>query len=81
MAHRARDNNARLRFVTRIRRMELGNPGDVKAGGKGVSEMRITYGPGYRVYFVTMGSTIVVRRRSVITKRDISLAKQMTKEI
>src|SRR5690606_20710929 len=40
-----RDTNARLRIVARIRRMELGNPGDVKSVGEGVSEMRITYGP------------------------------------
>ena len=79
-----RDHNARARIVTRIRRMELGNPGDVKAVGEGVSEMRITYGPGYRVYFVTMGSTIVVLLcggDKSSQSRDISLAKQMAKEI
>lgn len=69
---------------TRIRRMELGNPGDVKAVGEGVSEMRITCGPGYRIYFVTMGSTIVVLLcggDKSSQSRDISLAKQMAKEI
>lgn len=75
-----RDNNARLRIVTRIRRMELGNPGDVKA----VGEMRITYGPAYRVYFVTMRSSIVVLLcggDKLSQSRDISLVKQMAKEI
>ncbi|QNQ62533.1 type II toxin-antitoxin system RelE/ParE family toxin [Brucella sp. 6810] len=79
-----RDTNARLRIATRIRRMELGNPGDVKAVGEGVSEMRITYGQGYRVYFVTMGSTIVVLLcggDKSSQSRDIAVAKQMAKEI
>lgn len=79
-----RDTNARLRIVARIRRMELGNPGDVKSVGEGVSEMRITYGPGYRVYFVSMGSTIVVLLcggDKSSQGRDIALAKQMAKEI
>ena len=79
-----RDNRARQRIVTRIRRLELGNPGDVKAVGEGVSEMRITYGPGYRVYFVPMGSTILVLLcggDKSSQSRDISLAKKMAKEI
>ena len=41
-------------------RLSLGNPGDVKPVGSGVSEMRIDYGPGYRVYFIQRGATIVV---------------------
>jgi putative addiction module killer protein len=47
-----RDRRARARINTRIRRLSLGNPGDVKPVGEGVSELRIDYGPGYRVYFV-----------------------------
>lgn len=46
-----RDKQARFRINTRIRRLSLGNPGDVKPVGGGVSELRIDYGPGYRVYF------------------------------
>jgi putative addiction module killer protein len=46
------DRRARARITARIRRLSLGNPGDVKPVGSGVSEMRIDYGPGYRVYFV-----------------------------
>ena len=55
-----RDRQARIRIQVRIDRLALGNPGDVKPVGEGVSEMRIDYGPGYRVYFVRRGSTRVV---------------------
>jgi putative addiction module killer protein len=47
-----RDGRARMRIEARIRRLSLGNFGDVRPVGEGVSEMRIDYGPGYRVYFV-----------------------------
>ena len=49
--HRLKDARAVARIVARIRRMELGNPGDVQTVGKSVMEMRIDYGPGYRVYY------------------------------
>ena len=55
-----RDRQARARIDARIRRLSLGNPGDVKPVGEGVSELRIDYGPGYRVYFVPRGQTLVV---------------------
>jgi putative addiction module killer protein len=55
-----RDRQARARITARIRRLSLGNPGDVKPVGSGVSEMRIDYGPGYRVYYVARGSTVVI---------------------
>jgi putative addiction module killer protein len=45
------DSNARARIAARIDRLSFGNPGDVKPVGSGVSEMRIDYGPGYRVYY------------------------------
>jgi putative addiction module killer protein len=57
---RLRDRQARARITARIRRLSLGNPGDVKSVGHGVSEMRIDYGPGYRVYFVRRGDMVVV---------------------
>lgn len=47
-----RDRQARARIDARLRRLSLGNPGDVEPVGEGVSELRVDYGPGYRVYFV-----------------------------
>ena len=55
-----RDRQAKARIDIRIRRLSLGNPGDVKAVGEGVFELRIDYGPGYRVYFVQHGQTVVI---------------------
>lgn len=55
-----RDRNARSRVQARIIRLGLGNPGDVKSVGHGVSELRIDHGPGYRVYFIEKGSELVI---------------------
>ena len=55
-----RDRRAKARIDIRIRRLSFSNPGDVKAVGEGVSELRIDYGPGYRVYFVQHGQTVVI---------------------
>lgn len=55
-----RDDRARMRIEVRIRRLQLGNAGDVKPVGEGVSELRIDYGPGYRVYFTRRGNTLIV---------------------
>lgn len=55
-----RDREARRRIVLRISRLELGQFGDAKAVGDGVSELRVDHGPGYRVYFIRRGATIVV---------------------
>ena len=57
---RLRDRQARVRIDSRIRRLSLGNAGDVRPVGEGVSEIRIDYGPGYRVYFVQRGEVLVV---------------------
>lgn len=79
-----RDTNAQLRIATRIRRLEEGNAGDVRSVGEGVSEMRIDYGPRYRLYFVQQGKTLVIllgggdkRTQSA----DIAKARQMAKEL
>jgi putative addiction module killer protein len=58
--HRLRDANAVARIVARIRRMEQGNPGDTRSVGKGIMEMRIAYGPGYRIYYLHRGAQIVI---------------------
>jgi putative addiction module killer protein len=78
-----RDRAARARITARIRRLSLGNRGDVKPVGQGVSEMRIDYGPGYRVYFVQRGDALVIllcggdkRDQS----RDIARALELAKE-
>jgi len=55
-----RDIRARARVLVRVERLAAGNPGDVGPVGEGVSELRIDYGPGYRVYFKRQGRTIVV---------------------
>jgi putative addiction module killer protein len=57
---RLRDANAVARIAGRIRRMEMGNPGDSRSVGQGVLETRIDYGPGYRVYYVHRGAHIVI---------------------
>lgn len=79
-----KDRAARARITARIRRLSLGNPGDVKPVGQGVSEMRIDYGPGYRVYFVQRGEALVIllcggdkRDQS----RDIARALELAKEV
>ena len=58
--HRLRDANAVARIVGRIRRIEIGNPGDTRGVGHGILEMRIDYGPGYRIYYVHRGAQIVI---------------------
>lgn len=79
-----RDRKARARITARIRRLSLGNPGDVKSVGGGISEMRIDYGPGYRVYFVGRGDVVVIlhcggdKRRQ---DRDIARALELAKEV
>lgn len=55
-----RDRRIRARITARIRRLSLGNPGDMKPVGAGVSELRIDYGPGYRIYFIRRGDTVIV---------------------
>jgi len=55
-----RDLRARARIQVRIERLAAGNAGDVKAVREGVSELRIDYGPGYRVYFTKRGRTVVI---------------------
>jgi putative addiction module killer protein len=55
-----RDLQARARVQARIERLAAGNPGDVAPAGEGVSELRIHYGPGYRVYFTQRGRELII---------------------
>ena len=55
-----KDKRAKARIDVRIRRVSLGNFGDVRPVGSGVSELRIDYGPGYRVYFIKRGNIMVI---------------------
>ena len=55
-----RDGHARARILVRIERLAAGNHGNVKPVGEGVSELRIDYGPGYRVYYKKHGQTVIV---------------------
>ncbi|MFZ5604314.1 MAG: type II toxin-antitoxin system RelE/ParE family toxin [Pseudomonadota bacterium] len=81
--HDLRDARARARVETRIRRLSLGNPGDVKPVGEGVSELRIDYGPGYRVYFMQRGPVLIVLLcggDKGSQDRDIALAKNIARQ-
>ncbi len=78
------DIRARARILIRIKRLAAGNPGDVKPVGESISEMRIDYGPGYRVYYKKTGQTIVVilaggDKRT--QKKDIKKAQQLANNL
>jgi len=78
-----RDPRARARIEMRIRRLDLGNPGDVEPIGSGLSEMRIDYGPGYRVYYMQQRSVLVVLLcggDKSTQKNDIKKAKEIAAE-
>jgi putative addiction module killer protein len=79
-----RDEEARARIAARVRRLAFGNPGDVKPVGKGISELRIHLGPGYRVYFVQRGQVLIVLLcggDKSTQQSDIAAAKLLAKEI
>lgn len=68
-----RDERAKAKIAARIDRLALGNPGDVEPVGSGVSEMRIDYGPGYRIYYV--------KRKEVVTILSGGDKRTQTKDI
>ena len=73
-----RDERARARIQARILRLSMGNAGDAKPVGEGISEMRIDYGPGYRVYFIRRGDELIVLLcggDKAMQDKDIKLAK------
>lgn len=76
-----RDRRVQARINARIRRLSLGNPGDVRPVGAGVSELRIDYGPGCRIYYLQRGAVLVVllcggdkRTQSKDIQRAIAIA-------
>jgi putative addiction module killer protein len=79
-----RDIHARARVLARVERLAAGNPGDVKPVGEGVSELRINYGPGYRVYFTMRGRTVIILpaggdKRTQVT--DIKTALRLARNL
>ena len=83
LAH-LRDRRAKARIEARIRRMSLGNPGDIRGLGGSLFEMRIDFGPGYRVYYTQRGTRVILLLcggdKSTQAK-DIVLAKRLVKEL
>jgi putative addiction module killer protein len=78
------DQKAKARVLARLRSATLGNFGDCEPVGEGVSEMRIHFGPGYRVYFARTGTTIYVLLTGgdkSSQKQDIARAKKMAREL
>ena len=79
-----RDERAKARIASRIDRLALGNFGDVKPVGEGVSELRIFYGPGYRVYLVRRGDVLVILLcggDKATQGRDVEVAKALARDL
>jgi putative addiction module killer protein len=79
-----RDREARARIDIRIRRLSIGNHGDVKPIGKGVSELRVDHGAGYRVYFVQRGDMLIVLLAGGDKRtqdRDIKIALDLSQNL
>ncbi len=79
-----RDRQARARILVRIRRLSLGNPGDVRPVGAGVSELRIDWGPGYRVYFTRRKPERVILLTGGDKRtqaEDIRMAQQLARDL
>ena len=81
---RLRDHEARSRIDNRLLRLAEGNPGDVVPVGGGVSELRINYGPGYRVYYVRRGQQLIILLAGGdkdTQQRDIVNARRLAGEV
>jgi putative addiction module killer protein len=75
-----RDQRGKARILIRVERLARGNPGDVQPVGAGVSELRIDFGPGYRVYFAKRGATLLLLLCGGDKKtqaKDIARAKRL----
>jgi putative addiction module killer protein len=78
------DERAQAKIAARIDRLAAGNAGDVAPVGEGISEMRIHYGPGYRIYFVRRGQTVIVLLcggDKSTQEKDIKIAKLLAKDL
>ncbi len=78
-----RDNRAKAKIAARVRRLAFGNPGDVRPVGEGISELRINYGPGYRVYFVQRGAVLIILLcggDKSTQEKDIKIARRLALE-
>jgi putative addiction module killer protein len=78
-----RDARGRVKILARVQRLEDGNAGDVAPVGDGVSEMRIHFGPGYRVYYVNRGGAVILLLcggDKGSQQRDIEAAKKLARE-
>ena len=81
---RLRDRRAKARINARIRRLSLGNPGDVRAVGEGVSELRIDHGPGYRVYFLRRrraSAILLIGGDKSTQDKDVTRARELAREL
>ena len=79
-----RDRTAKARIDIRIRRLSLGNSGDIRPIGEGLSELRIHYGPGYRIYLTKRGDTYVILLAGgdkSSQAQDIRLAKNLAQNL
>jgi putative addiction module killer protein len=79
-----RDRQAKARILARIRRLSLGNPGDIRSLGEGVLELKIDYGPGYRIYYKQREKTLVILlaggdKRT--QQQDIEKAKNLSRRL
>jgi putative addiction module killer protein len=78
------DIRGRARILVRIERLALGNPGDVRPIGEGVSELRIDYGPGYRVYYKKAGNELMILLAGgdkSTQEKDIKLALRLARKL
>ena len=79
-----KDSRAKAKIAARARRLAFGNPGDVRPAGEGVSELRIDYGPGYRVYYLQRGAMLIVLLcggDKSTQDKDVKMARRLAKEL